>query len=327
VDRIDEMTAFVAAVDESSLVGASQRLGRSPAAITRAMASLESRIGTRLLYRTTRALRLTEAGERYLSTCRRILADLEEADLAASGERSAPRGVLNVTAPLFFGRLYVRPLVDAFLDAYPSAQARLLLLDRVVNVIDEGMDVAVRIGHLPDSGLIAAWTGEVRRVLCASPAYLARRKEPRDPADLKSHDCIALTRITPTDVWTFVPAAGKNAPRQVRVHSRLTISEAEAAIGSVVEGRGVAFFYSYQVERELSAGKLKVILEDFEPPALPVHVVYPEARLSAAKVRAFVELAVPQLKKQLARIRESVKAASARRSAPPRARHRRRDIS
>src|SRR5579863_4053742 len=155
MDRIDAMAAFVATVDEGSLVGASRRLGRSPAAVTRAVAALERRTGTRLLHRTTRAIRLTEAGERYIASCRRILADLQEAELLAAGERTAPRGVLTVTAPLLFGRLYVRPLLDSYLDAYRLVQARLLLLDRVVNLIDEGMDAAVRIGHLPDSGLIA----------------------------------------------------------------------------------------------------------------------------------------------------------------------------
>src|SRR5215831_7462237 len=161
MDRIDALTAFVAAADENSLVGASRRLGRSPAAVTRALASLERRIGTRLFHRTTRVIRLTEAGERYLAVCRRLLADLEEADRAAAGERTAPRGMLNVTAPLFFGRLYLRPLLDAFLDAYPEVQARLFLFDRVANLIEEGIDVAVRIGDLPDSGLIANRVGEV----------------------------------------------------------------------------------------------------------------------------------------------------------------------
>ncbi len=314
MDRIDALTAFIAAADESSLAGASRRLGRSPAAVTRAIASLERRIGTRLLHRTTRVVRLTEAGEQYLAACRHIVAGLEEADRAAAGERTAPRGVLNVTAPLFFGRLYVRPPVDAFLDRYPSVQVRLLLLDRVVNMIDEGMDVAVRIGHLPDSGLIAIKVGEVRRVLCASPGYLARRKAPRAPTDLKSHDCISFNAMTPSDVWTFAPGTKAKASTQVRVFPRLTVTEAEAAIGAAVDGHGVTRVLSYQVERELKAGRLKVILEDFEPTPWPVNVIYPEARLSAAKVRAFVDLVVPGLRKELTRIHANVAAASSRRS-------------
>jgi DNA-binding transcriptional LysR family regulator len=314
MDRIDALIAFIAAADESSLAGASRRLGRSPAAVTRAIASLERRIGTRLLHRTTRVVRLTEAGERYLAACRHIVADLEEADRAAAGERTAPRGVLSVTAPLFFGRLYVRPLVDAFLDRYASVQVRLLLLDRLVNVIDEGMDVAVRIGHLPDSGLIAIKVGEVRRLLCASPGYLDRRKAPRAPTDLKSHDCISFNAMTPSDVWTFAPGTKAKASTQVRVFPRLTVTEAEAAIGAAVDGHGVTRVLSYQVERELKAGRLKVILEDFEPTPWPVNVIYPEARLSAAKVRAFVDLVVPGLRKELTRIHANVAAASSRRS-------------
>jgi DNA-binding transcriptional LysR family regulator len=314
MDRIDALTAFIAAADESSLAGAARRLGRSPAAVTRAIVSLERRIGTRLLHRTTRVVRLTEAGEQYLAACRRIVADLEEADRAAAGERTAPRGVLRVTAPLFFGRLYVRPLVDAFLDRYPSVQVRLLLLDRAVNVIDEGMDVAVRIGHLPDSSLIAVKVGDVRRLLCASPGYLARQKAPHVPADLKSHECISFNSMTPSDVWTFAPGAKEHASTQVRVFPRLTVNEAEAVIGAAVDGQGVVRVLSYQVERELKAGRLKVILEDFEPTPWPVNVVYPEARLSAAKVRAFVDLVTPGLRKELMRIHTNVAAASSRRS-------------
>lgn len=296
------MTAFVRAVDEGSLAGASRRLGRSPAAVTRAIASLERLVGTRLLHRTTRSIRLTEAGERYLASCRRILADLQEAELMAAGERTSPRGVLTVTAPLLFGRLYVRPLLDAYLDAYPAVQARLLLLDRVVNLIDEGMDAAVRIGHLPDSTLIAVKTGEVRRVVCASPGYLRRRKPPREPAGLAAHDCISLSGLTPTDAWSFASTPGSDSLRAVRVRSRLVVTEAEAAVASAVQGHGVACVLSYQIERALRRGQLKLVLEQFEPPPLPVHVIYPEARLSAAKTRTFVDFVAPRLKKELARI-------------------------
>jgi len=329
MDRIDALTAFVAAADENSLVGASRRLGRSPAAVTRALASLERRIGTRLFHRTTRVIRLTEAGERYLAVCRRLLADLEEADRAAAGERTAPRGMLNVTAPLFFGRLYLRPLLDAFLDAYPEVQARLFLFDRVANLIEEGIDVAVRIGDLPDSGLIANRVGEVRRVVCASPAYLSRRKTPREPAELKSHDCISFNAMTPTDVWAFAPRAKSSASRQVRVVPRLTVTEAEAAIGAAVDGHGITRVLSYQVERQIKAGRLKVILEEFELPPWPVQVLYPEARLAAAKVRTFVDQVVPTLRKELRRIHANVAAALSRRgipSAPERVGHPRKSI-
>ena len=296
------MTAFVGAVDEGSLAGASRRLGCSPAAVTRAINGLERLFGTRLLHRTTRAIKLTEAGERYAASCRRILADLQEAELLAAGERTAPRGVLTVTAPLFFGRLYVRPLVDAYLDAYRSVQARLMLVDRVVSLIDEGIDAAIRIGHLPESGLIAVKTGEVRRVACASPAYLRRCKQPREPADLVAHECIVFTGTTPTNTWSFASSPGSDSLKPVRVRSRFTVTEAEAAIGSAVAGHGVACVLSYQIERELKRGRLKLLLEQYEPRPVPVHIVYPEARLSAAKTRAFVDFATPRLKKELARI-------------------------
>jgi DNA-binding transcriptional LysR family regulator len=315
MDRIDAMSAFVGAADEGSLVGASRRLGRSPAAVTRAIAALERMVGTRLLHRTTRSVRLTEAGERYIASCRRILADLQEAELMAAGERTSPRGVLNVTAPLLFGRLYVRPVLDAFLDAYPAVQARLLLLDRVVNLIDEGMDAAVRIGHLPDSGLIAVRTGEVRRVVCASPAYLRRRKPPQEPADLSAHDCISMAGLTPIDAWPFSSTPGSDSLRAIHVRPRLVVTEAEAAVASAVEGHGVICVLSYQVERELKSGRLKLLLEQFEPPPLPVHVIYPEARLSAAKTRAFVDFAVPRLRKELARISTQVAGVPRRRPA------------
>lgn len=310
MDRIEAMTAFVSAVDDGSLAGASRRLGRSPAAVTRAITALEGLIGTRLLYRTTRVIRLTEAGQRYIASCRRILAELQEAELLAAGERSAPRGILAVTAPLFFGRLCVRPLLDAYLDAYPAVQARLLLLDRVVNVIEEGIDAAVRIGHLPDSGLIAVKAGEVRRIVCASPEYLRRRKSPREPADLAEHDCIIFSGTTPTDTWTFATGPGSDAVRSVRVRPRLTVSEAEAAIASAVEGHGVTCVLSYQIESELKRGRLKAVLQNFEPKPLPVHIIYPEVRLSAAKTRAFVDFITPRLKKELARISAQIRGAT-----------------
>jgi len=304
MDRIDTMAAFVAAVDEGSLSGAARRLGRSPAAITRAIAALEARAGTRLLHRTTRVVALTEAGGRYLETCRRILADLEEADLLAAGERATPHGTLTLSAPLIFGRLYVRPLVDAFRESYPAVRVKLLLFDRVANLIEEGMDAAVRIGHLPDSGLVAVKAGEVRLVLCASPEYLMRHKAPRVPADLSRHECISNSAVTPTETWTF--ASGSRSHLHVHVQPHLIVNHPEAAIASALEGRGVTRVLSYQIERDLRAGRLETMLERFEPPPLPVHVIYPAARLAAAKVKAFVALAVPRLKAELARINRAI---------------------
>jgi DNA-binding transcriptional LysR family regulator len=310
MDRIDAISAFITTVDEGSLAGAARRLNRSPAAITRAIAELERRIGTRLLYRTTRVVRLTEAGARYVESCRQLLADLEAAELFASGEQLTPRGLLTITAPLVFGRLYVRPLADAFMATYSAVQVRLLLFDRVANLVEEGIDLAVRIGHLPDSGLMAVKVGEVRRVVCASPNYLARRGEPREPSELTAHDCISFSAITPTDLWTFTSGSKSNSLKRVRVKPRLTVTQAEAAIDSAVEGHGVTCVLSYQIEHELQTHRLKVLLGAYEPAPQPVHVVYPEVRMLAAKVRLFGELAVPKLKAGLTGISRNVEAGS-----------------
>jgi DNA-binding transcriptional LysR family regulator len=296
MDRLDALRAFVVAVDRGSLSAAARALGRSPASITRAVASLEDRLRTALLQRTTRSLKLTEAGERYVVVARRVLADLDEAE-KTTGEGSAePHGVLTVTAPLAFGSLHVRPIVDAFLAAHESVRARLLLLDRVVSIVDEGIDVAVRIAHLPDSALVATGVGAVRRVVVASPDYLARFGRPKDPAALAAHRCIASVAITPTDVWTFGTRKGSRREKRVRVSPILTVNVADAAIRSAVSGIGVTCALSYQVAEHLASGALVRVLSQYEPPPLPVHVVYPATSARTAKVRAFVELAAPRLR-------------------------------
>lgn len=297
MDRLDAMAAFLAILDAGSLAAAGRRLGRSPVAMTRALALLERRAGTRLLQRSTRAVRPTEAGERYAATCRRVLAELEEAELTAAGERASPRGLLSVTAPLMFGRLHVRPLVDAFLDTWPETRVRLLLLDRVVDLIDEGIDVAVRIGHLPDSEMIAVRVGEMRRVVCASPGYLRHYPPLGHPRELTAHRCIASPSGGSAGTWSF---AG-DPPLRVRLDPRLTVNSADAVIDSAADGHGVTRVLSYQIERHLADGRLALVLERFEPPPLPIHLVYPEARLAAAKVRAFVDMASGRLRAALGR--------------------------
>ena len=299
MDRLDALLAFVTTVDAGSLSAAARKLARSPASITRAITALEEHTGAQLLRRTTRTLRLTEAGERYLSACRRVLAELAEADALAAGENVTPRGALAVTAPLAFGRLHLRPVIDAFVLAHREVQVRLLLLDRVVSLVDEGIDVAVRIAHLPDSSLVAVRVGEVRRVLCASPAYLARAPALAEPADLARHDCVSFSQITSGDVWSFADPAGGRA-RQVKVRPRLVVNSAEAAVGSASSGLGVTSVLSYQVARELREGHLVRLLERWEPEPLPIHVVYPAASATSAKVRAFVDAAVPALRGALA---------------------------
>ena len=302
MDRLDAMRVFVTALDEGSLAGAGRRLGRSPAAVSRAVAFLEEHVGVQLLHRTTRTMRLTEAGERYAFGCRRVLTDLEETDLSVAGIRAAPRGVLTVTAPVMFGTRILRPVVSAFLAAAPEVQVRYLLLDRPVNLIDEGVDVALRIAHLPDSALIALRVGEVRRVVCAAPAYLATRPAIAEPADLAAHDCIAVAQLGQADTWVFPPAAGGTSVRTIRIRPRLTLNANEAAVNAAVDGEGVIRVLSYQVERELRDGRLVVLLAGDEPPPLPVHLIAPEGRLAIAKVRAFVDFAVARLKAEFARM-------------------------
>ncbi len=300
MDRLDAMNAFVLTVETGTLVGAARRLGRSPAAVTRAIASLEERTGARLLQRTTRSVKLTEAGERYLVACRRIALDLTEAE-AVAGERATPRGLFTVTAPVTFGRLHVRPIVDRFLAEHADVQARLHLFDRMVNLVDEGIDLAVRIGHLPDSGQVAVKVGDVTRIACASPRYLARRKTPREPSELTSHDCVMFSDATSSESWSFTtPGTGRS--KQVKVRPRLTVNGADAAIASAVDGGGVTCVLSYQAESELRDGRLVRILAPFEPEPLPVHVLYPSTAFLAAKTRVFVDLAVPALRAALARV-------------------------
>jgi DNA-binding transcriptional LysR family regulator len=302
MDRIDAMTIFVAALDEGSLAAAGRRLRRSPAAVTRALAALEAHVGVKLLHRTTRAIKLTEAGERYLETCRRVLGELDAADRDAAGLRSAPRGLLTITAPLAAGARILRPVLDDFLKHEADVQARLMLLDRPVNLIDEGIDVALRIAHLPDSSLVAMRVGSVRRVVCASPRCLKDKAPIATPADLGRINAIILSETTQGQSWSFPVAPGSRKSRAIRVKSRLAVNTIEAAIGSAIDGFGVARVYSYQVQREVGDGRLVLLLEDFEPPPLPVHLVLPAGRLALAKVRAFVDFALPRLKMQFAEI-------------------------
>lgn len=299
MDRLDALRAFVLAVDRGSLSAAGQALQRSPASITRAIDALEARVGARLLVRTTRSLRLTEAGERYLAVARRVLAELDEAEETTSATAAEPQGLLSLTAPTAFGSLLVRPVVDDFLALYPQARARLLLLDRVVSVVEEGIDVAVRIGHLADSALLAMAVGSVRRMVVASPAYLRRHGRPKSPADLASHRVVAATPVTPHDAWSFAGGDGGRALR-VKVDPILSVNLVDAAIRSASSGLGVTCVLSYQVAEPLASGALVRLLPGFEPPPLPVHIIRPATSARTAKVRAFVDLASARLREALA---------------------------
>jgi len=301
MDRIDAMKVFVAAVDERSLAGAGRKLGRSAAAVSRAIAFLEERVGAQLLHRTTRSIKMSEAGERYAVACRRVLTDLEEADIAAAGERSAPRGILTLTAPVVSGEVVLRPILDAFMDAYPTVSARLYLLDRPVNLVDEGIDIALRIAHLADSTFVAIRVGEVRRVVVAAPRYLAQHPRIQEPGDLAKHQIIAMTHFG-LDSWSFPPLSGSSVPRSVQFTARLVVNSVRGAVASAVEGSGVTRVFSYQVADHVRERELEIVLTGDEYPPLPVHVISPHGRLSVPKVRAFVDFAVPRLRRHFARL-------------------------
>jgi len=300
MDRIDAMKVFVVALDEGSLAGAGRKLGRSPAAVSRAIAFLEAHVGAELLHRTTRSIRLSEAGERYAAACRRVLAELDEADNVAGGERAAPRGTLTLSAPVISGEMVLRPILDAFLDAYPTVSARLMLVDRAVNLIDEGVDVALRIGELADSSMVATRIGEVRRVVVAAPRYLKQNPRIEEPGDLAKHQIITMAHLP--NSWTFPPLAGSSVPRSVQVTPRLVTNSIRGAVASAAGGRGVALFFSYQVSEQVQNGELEIVLAGHEPAALPVHVITPQGRLAVPKVRAFLDFAVPRLRSHFARL-------------------------
>lgn len=290
MDRLESMRVFVAVAEDQGFAPAARRLAMSPPAVTRAVAALEERIGTRLFHRTTRIVRLTEAGDRYLADCKRILGEIEEAEASAAGSHAEPRGHLAVTAPVMFGRMHVAPVVLEFLARHPRVTARMLFLDRVADLIDEGLDIAIRIAHLPDSSLHAIRVGSVRRVVCASPEYLAARGTPRIPADLSQHDAIAFSLGPAAEEWSFASGA------TVAPSTRLVVNSNDVAIAAAAAGRGVARVLSYQIAPELRACRLQVVLAEFEPPPIPISVVYAEGRRAAAKVRAFVDFAVERLR-------------------------------
>jgi DNA-binding transcriptional LysR family regulator len=301
VDRIDAMKIFVAALDEGGLRKAGRKLGRSPAAISRALASLEAHVGVTLLHRTTRSFKLSEAGERYAIVCRRVITDLEEADLVAAGERSTPRGTLTITAPVAAGEDVLRPVLDEFMDVHPTVSVRLLLLDRPVKLIDEGMDIALRIGNLADSTLVAIRLGEVRRVVVASPRYLTAHPKIDEVADLARHKIIAMSHFG-IDSWTFPPAKGSSIPRSVHFTPRLVVNSARGAIAPAVEGRGITRLFSYHIAEQLAQNRLQVLLRRDDVSAIPLHLISPQGRLAVPKVRAFVDFAVPRLRAQFSRL-------------------------
>jgi DNA-binding transcriptional LysR family regulator len=285
MDRIEAMTAFVAVADLRGFAPAARKLGLSPSGVTRLIAALENRLGARLLQRTTRSVTLTDVGARYLERARRILADVEEAEISAQAERTEPGGRLVVSAPIGFGRIHVSPIMSAYLKRYPEVSGELRLTDRMINLVEDGVDLAVRIGHLADSSLVARSVGDMRRIVVASKDYLKQRGEPKAPADIAAHDTIQFGASD----WDFAENG-----REVRIPCtpRFTTNSADAAIWHAEQGGGLTRVLAYQAADAIKNGRLQIVLAKFEQPALPIHIVYPTSRLLSAKVRTFIDLVI-----------------------------------
>lgn len=300
MDRLHELEVFVAVADAGSFAKAGARMRLSPPAVTRAVSALEDRLGARVFNRTTRSLAITDVGQRFLENARRILNDLEMAEKQAVGETAVPHGHLTVTASVTFGRSALMPIVCEFLSQNPRITVSVMLLDRLTNLIDEGIDLAVRIGTLPDSNLVAKKVGMVRRILVANPDYLARRGTPLSPADLRMHSIVAFTGLMPNREWRFM---GGRSGQSVAFMPRLEINDAVAAIGAAEMGDGITIALSYMVADKILDGRLVPILDDYTPPAVPVSLVYPQNRLISPKVRAFVDFATPRLRAALDKLK------------------------
>lgn len=305
MDRFEALRTLLAAVDGGSLSAASRTLNTPLPTISRRVSDLEAHLGAQLLVRTSRKLILTEAGEGFVASARRIIDELGEAERAASGEYREPRGELIVTASILFGRLHIAPIIHAFLAAFPQVTVRLVLSDSVIDMADAHVDVAVRIGRLPDSDLIAKVTGHIRWILCASPDYLARRGEPATPADLTDHDCIGFEGLQTYRSWTI----GSGATAQtVAIRPRLSVNTASAVIDGAVAGMGIARLLSYQAADALSRGSMRQVLASHRAEPMPVSIVYQPQRVQPLKRRAFLDFVAPRLAETLAGIEAIVDA-------------------
>jgi len=296
-DRVISMQTLVRVVDGGSLSAGARALGKSLAAVSRTVTQLEERLGVRLLHRSTRKLTLTEAGASYYDSAKRILAEIEEAEISLGGRTAAARGRLTVTAPLLFGRLHVAPVVVEMLETHRDVSADLMLVDRNVSLVEEGIDVAVRIGRLDDSALVARVLGEVSRVVCASPSYLRRHGTPKSPEELREHECLRFSGLTPGREWTFL-RDGKEV--RVAVGGRFSCNVGEPAIDVARAGVGIVMALGYQVAEDLAAGRLVQVLRTFATPPLPVNAVYHSPRLMAVRVRVFLDLLTLRIPQRLA---------------------------
>jgi DNA-binding transcriptional LysR family regulator len=296
MDRIEAMSTLLAVVEAGSLSAASRKLRVPLTSVSRRISELEAHLKTQLLNRTSRRVTLTDAAESYIQACRRILDELDEAERVASGEYRAPQGELTVTASLVLGRVHVVPVAAAFLKAYPDVLLRLRLSDRVVSLQEEHVDLGIRTGPLPDSGIVARRIGSVRRILCASPDYLLSRGRPETPQDITAHDCVTFTGFTHAESWEFQTG---DSPASVPIRSRLQVDAAEAVVEAALAGAGIARLFSFHVAQAVKDGRLSLLLEQFEPPPLPVNIVYLGGGLLPLKVRAFLDFAAPRLKARL----------------------------
>ncbi len=298
MDRLHMMSVFVAVTEEQGFAAAARRLTMSPPAVTRAIASLEDHLKVKLLNRTTRHVRTTEAGQRYLEDARQILAAADAADEAAAGINAEPRGHLAVTAPILFGRIFVLPGILDYLSRYPETEVSAQFLDRNVSLLEEGIDVGIRIGELPDSSMRAIPVGKVRLVLCGSPEYLKQHGLPQQPEDLHHHSVIASSAGGHAIHWRFNRSDNGKASgdKALNIKPRLTVTTNDAAVDAAVSGFGLTRLLSYQIAPQLASGALKVILSDYEPAPKPIHIVHREGRYTSTRVRAFIDLMAERLR-------------------------------
>lgn len=300
MDRLEAMTIYVTIAEAGSLSAAARRLNMPLASVSRKLAELEAHLGTRLITRSTRKLVLTDAGRNYLAACRQIFEQVEEAERTAAGAYAQVRGQIVIAAPIVFGRLHVVPVVTAFLEAHPEVDVQLRLGDRNVHLIEEQIDLALRIGVLPDSNVVATQLGTIRRIVCASPAYLERFGTPATPDELGAHRCISFDGLDAADAWRFADlAGGPQGIRQVALRPRLTVSTADAALAAASLGLGLTRVLSYQAADALADGRLVRVLTDAEPPAVPVSLIYPGQGRLPMKTRAFIDFAAGRIRERL----------------------------
>lgn len=299
MDRLQAMMMLVQVVESGSLSAAGRILRVPVPTLSRKISELEAQLGAKLLVRTTRRLSLTDSGVSYLAAARRILEQVEDAEREAAGEFTTPKGELIVTAPLMFGRLYVLPVITEFLAQYPSISVRLLLGDRNLHLVEDQVDMAVRIGALPDSTLVASRVGSMRTVVCASPLLLARHGEPRSPEDLERLPCVAFDLLTPLHGWRFGGGAGSTSPAEIQVKARLTVTTADAAVDAAIMGVGITRLLQYQAAAAVAEGDLKIVLADYEPTPMPIHLVHAARGQMPLKMRRFIDFAAPRLRERL----------------------------